>query len=158
MKRVHSIAGILLLSIGLFSCEKECTIPTPPQTTPVDSYTIGQNCLYGSSDEGFTEENLVINDSIAWNDFKAQMNTVNEATNDFSELEIDFSQWTVLVSLDQVRPSGGFTINYSGIVENEENVIATIEAISPEGVVTTVITQPYIVVKIPKTSKSVIFN
>lgn len=161
MKRTHSIAGILLLTVGLFSCEKECPNPNPnpPQTTPIVVNTISQNILYGSSEEGFTEENRVINDSVTWNAFKAQMNTVNEATLEFSEQNIDFSQWTVLASFDQVRPSGGFAIDYASVVENENNVIATVEQIGPgDGMVTTVITQPYVVVKIPKTSKTVIFN
>jgi len=159
MKRTHSITAILMLTVGLFSCEKECPNPTPEPATPIVVTTISQNILYGSSEEGFTEENRVINDSVTWNAFKAQMNTVNEATLEFSEQNIDFSQWTVLASFDQVRPSGGFAINYSTVVENENNVIATVEKVGPgDGMVTTVITQPYIVVKIPKTSKTVIFN
>lgn len=159
MKRTHIIAGILLLTVGLFSCEKISPRQNPLVVTPMVVNTISQNNLYGDSQEGFTEENRVINDSVAWNSFKNQMNTVNEATLEFSEQNIDFSQWTVLASFDQVRPSGGFSIKYSSVVENENTINATVAQVgTEEEMVTTVITQPYIVVKIPKTTKTVVFN
>lgn len=158
MKTKHIITGVLLLTVGLFSCEKEVRDPSPTVSKPIVMHTIGQDNLYGNSSEGFTEENHVINDSVAWNDLKAQMDAANDVTHNFTEQVIDFSQWTVLVSFDKVEMSGGHSINYSSIGETQSNIVATIVHAHPGSASTTVITQPYIVVKIDKTIKPVIFN
>lgn len=158
MKTKHITTGFLFLALGLLSCEKEVTSASPQETNEMVIHVIGQENLYGSSSEGFLEENHVINDSVAWNELKAHMNQSNDVTYNFTEQEIDFTQWTVLASFDQVRPSGGHSINYSSVVENSDYIDATIHHVNPNGNATTVITQPYIVVKIEKTTKQVLFN
>lgn len=159
MKTKQYTMGLLFIVLGLMSCEKEKTTSGQQQAaSELQVHVIGQNNLYGSSSEGFTEENHVINDSVAWNALKAQMNQANDVTYTFTEQEIDFSQWTVLASFDSVRPYGGYAINYSSVVEDDAQITATIFQEHPEGAATTVITQPYIVVKIQKTTKPVVFN
>lgn len=158
MKTKHITIGFLFLTLGLLSCEKEVISGTPQDTNEMLVHVIGQENLYGSSSEGFTEENHVINDSVAWNALKAQMNQSNEVTYNFTEQEIDFTQWTVLASFDQVRPNGGHAISYSSVMEDSTHINATIHHVNPNGAATTVITQPYIVVKIQKTTKPVLFN
>lgn len=159
MKTKQFTIGLLFLALGLMSCEKEKTMCGQQHTaSEIQVHIIGQDNLYGSSSEGFTEENHVINDSVAWNALKAQMNQANDVTYTFAEQNIDFSQWTVLASFDSVRPYGGYSINYSSVVEDDAQITATIFQEHPQGAATTVITQPYIVVKIPKTIKPVVFN
>lgn len=159
MKTKQYTMGLLFIVLGLMSCEKEKTTSGQQQAaSELQVHVIGQNNLYGSSSEGFTEENHVINDSVAWNALKAQMNQANDVTYTFTEQEIDFSQWTVLASFDQVRMNGGHAINYSSVVEDDTQITATIFHENPQGAATTVITQPYIIVKIEKTTKPVVFN
>jgi hypothetical protein len=158
MKAKHIITGVLFITIGLISCKKDHVDANPRVSNQVIMHTIGQDNLYGGSSEGFIEENHVINDSIAWNNLKTQMDAANDVTYKFNEQVIDFSQWTVIVSFDKVEMTGGHSINYSSIVENQANIVATIEQVHPEGPATTVITQPYIVVKIDKTNKPILFN
>ncbi|WP_107038503.1 protease complex subunit PrcB family protein [Brumimicrobium mesophilum] len=155
MKAKQFILGTLILGFGLFSCEKK---NTSPESNQISMHLIGQDNLYGGSSEGFIEENYVINDSITWNALKAQMDSKNDVTYRFNEQHVDFSQWTVLVSIDEIKMSGGHAINYTNIVENNNNIAVTIDKSFPGGNATTVITQPYIVVKIDKTNKQVIFN
>lgn len=157
MKKTQLFSGLICLAFLIFSCEKEKP-NVAPKSTEVSSFTIAKGCLYGASSEGFVEENRIITDSIAWNDLKAQMDQANEVSYQFAEQEIDFSQWTVLVSIDQVQPNGGHAIDYSSIVESDASIIATIYKEYPQGNATTVITQPFIIVKIPKTSKTIYFN
>jgi hypothetical protein len=158
MKRLKFIA-LVLVTGTILSCQKTKTTPTPVASkTNITPIEIGRSCLYGGGSEGITQQNLVITDSIAWNNLKAQMNSVNNATYNFTEQTIDFSQWTVLASFDQVRTSGGFEIDFSSIVQNSTNIEATVYPSSPNGgAVTTVITQPYIIVKIPKSTLPIIF-
>lgn len=158
MKTHKMVLGFFFLTLGLMSCEKEKTSGIQQAANDLTVHVIGQNNLYGSSSEGFTQENHVINNSVAWNALKAQMNQNNDVTYTFTEQEIDFSQWTVLASFDQVRPNGGYAINYSSVFEDDAQITVTIDQSSPNGAATTVITQPFIVVKIQKTTKPVVFN
>jgi hypothetical protein len=158
MKTKKMIAGILLLTVGLFSCKKEKVAPCPKETKQIFMHTIGKNNLYGSSSEGFTEENIVINDSVAWNDLKDRMNMNSNVTYNFTEQNIDFSQWTVIASFDQIRATGGHGISYTNPQDNANNVSITIEHQHTGNVQTQNITQPYIVAKISKTWKPIVFN
>jgi len=54
--------------------------------------------------------------------------------------------------------NGGYTIDITGVVENKNDLTVTIRNLSPNGAVYTVITQPYHIVKIPKTEKRIVFR
>lgn len=162
MKKLNLIALIILVGTS-FSCEKANINPTKITTTPTPKTSIvpieiGTGCLYGGGSEGVLEQNLVITDSVTWNALKAQMNTVNNATYNFTEQTIDFTQWTVLAAFDQVRPSGGHALSFTSIIANYTQIVATVTDTHPNGAATTVITQPYTIVKIPVSNLPITFN
>ncbi|HAQ19423.1 MAG TPA: hypothetical protein DCR40_09365 [Prolixibacteraceae bacterium] len=63
-----------------------------------------------------------------------------------------------LAAFDEIKMNGVYKIEITGIVENQNDLTTTIRRSSPKGVVDTVITRPYHIVKIPKTEKAIIYN
>ena len=85
------------------------------------------------------------------------MNAVNKVSDNFTETKIDFSKFTVIAVFDAVKTSGGHSIELD-IKPNTENVVVEVSRKSPDGMATSVMTQPYHIVKIPKTDLPIVFQ
>lgn len=117
---------------------------------------IGKGNLMGSSYA--PPQNTAITNSIQWNNFLNQIDSSsNHPSANFTETNIDFNQFMVIVVVDSVYPNGGHSVDIMTIDENTQNIEVDVEKLL-QGNVTTVITQPYHIVKIPKILKPVIFN
>ncbi len=155
MRTIPFLAILFFLGM-IASCEKEPVQQQPKvQITPIE---IGQGNIYGDGLEGIAQQNIVITDSNTWNSLMAMMNTVNDVTSEFTEQEIDFTQWTILASFDQIRTTGGYSIEYSSISQNAIEIVATVDLNSPGEIVPMVITQPFVIVKIPNASLPIVFD
>lgn len=118
---------------------------------------IGKGNLYGSGDEGFEKQNMVINNTEDWNNVMAKMNSVNNVTNGFSETKIDFSKFTVIAVFDEVKTSGGHSLELD-IKPESDKIIVEIIRKSPDGMATSVMTQPYYIAKIVKSELPIEFK
>lgn len=145
---------IILLSILVLSCNSD---DDNSRTVNVESTLIAKDALYGNGREGISEQNLVITDQSNWNDLIDQMNTVNIESNNFSETDIDFSEYMVIAVFDEIRESGGYSMELN-ITSTPENIIVNVIDITPEGNDTTVIIQPYHIVKISTSDLPIIFE
>lgn len=145
---------LFVFSLLIMSCSSDDTETT---TTTIETTLIGKGNLYGSSSQGVDEQNLVINNETEWNALITLLDAANNISDSFTETDIDFTAFTVIVAIDQVRGNGGHVL---GIVvnANPENVLVTVTDLAPQGNATTVITQPYHIVKIPKTTLPVVFQ
>lgn len=104
------------------------------------------------------QQNTVITTSTQWNNFLNQIDGQNNhPSTDFTETNIDFNQFMVIVVIDSVYPNGGHSVDIMTVDENSQNIEVDVEKLL-QGNVTTVVTQPYHIVKIPKILKPVIFN
>ena len=119
---------------------------------------IGNGDLGGNGKENITKQKLIISSNETWVELMNKMNSVNYETANFTETEIDFSNFIILAVFDEIKMSGGYTIEITSVVENQNNLTVTIHLLSPKGVAPGVITQPYHIVKIPKTEKIIFFN
>ena len=119
---------------------------------------IGNGDLGGNGKENITKQKLIISSNETWVELMNKMNSVNYETANFTETEIDFSNFIILAVFDEIKMSGGYTIEFTSVVENQNNLTVTIHLLSPKGVAPGVITQPYHIVKIPKTEKIIFFN
>jgi hypothetical protein len=90
-----------------------------------------------------------------WENFKTKMNSYS--IDKFTETNIDFSLFQVIVVVDEVKNSGGWSINITDITENSDEILVTVSNLRT-GNLTSVITQPFQVVKIPTLSKPIAFN
>ncbi|WP_296381106.1 protease complex subunit PrcB family protein [Winogradskyella sp.] len=110
---------------------------------------IAKGNLYGSGSEGIVAQNLVITNQNDWDKLISQMNSVNKVSDSFKETNIDFSKHTIIAVFDEVKGSGGHSLELT-ITTNSENTIVNITKIAPNGVATSVMTQPYYIIKIAK--------
>ena len=148
---IAKTAGVFFFLSSLISCGTN-----DDMLAVINPVLIGKGDL--SSSEGIPQQNMVISDTVAWNQLKSKMDSVNNVTGTFTETEIDFSNYLILAAFSEVRPSSGYSIEIKNIVEYSANITATIENVYPSGVVLPVLTQPYHVVKIPKSNKQIVFN
>lgn len=119
-----------------------------PQTiTPV---FIGKGVHSGSA----LQSNLVITNQTDWLQLMNSLTSAN--TSNFTETNIDFNNFQLLVSIDGTRPNTGYSIDISNVIENITNITATVSILN-SGNGFTVLTQPFHIVKIPKSSKPVVF-
>jgi len=105
-----------------------------------------------------TPQNTVITNSTQWNNFLNQIDGPNNhPSSGFTETNIDFNQFMVILVVDEVYPNGGHSVDIMTVDENPQNIEVDVEKLL-QGDVTTVVTQPYHIVKIPKIAKPVLFN
>lgn len=154
MKNSNILLNLLSLFL-LFSCSNN---DQNNRTTIITPTVIGYGELYGNGEENISQQNRIITNSTDWNNLKAQMNIVNNATEGFDEVGIDFATCKIIATFDQIRGNGGYIIDNSTIIENADTIIVTIQQTSPTGAATTVMTQPFKIVRIPISSKPIIFN
>lgn len=145
---------LFVFSLLLISCSSDDAEVT---TTTIETTLIGKGNLYGGSSQGVDEQNLVINNQAEWNTLITLLDAVNNTSDSFTETDIDFTAFTVIVAIDQVRGNGGHELDIA-INANPENIMVTVTDLIPQGNATTVITQPYHIVKIPKTTLPVVFQ
>ena len=145
---------IILLSIFVLSCNSD---DDNSGMVNIESTLIAKNNLFGNGDEGIIEQNLIISDQTAWNDLMTQMNSVNNVTDNFTETDIDFSEYKILAVFDEIKGNGGHSLELN-IMSNSENIIVNVTDLAPEGNITTVITQPFHIVKILNSDLPIIFE
>lgn len=143
---------MLVTIVSLIACTED-----DPIWNTVEYSLVGQGALYGNGDEGIEQSNLVINDADSWNALISKMDAVNDVSGSFDETEIDFDQYQIIAVFDGIRSTGGYTIDVVEIAENETKLKVFTECLG-EGNATTVMTQPFQIVKISKTDKVIEFE
>lgn len=118
---------------------------------------IGQGDLFGNGNENIIKQNMVISDTKSWNELIDKMNSVNNVSESFTETNIDFQNFSIIAVFDEIKANGGYSIDVIKIMENENNIVVTLDYILKGGN-TTIMTQPYHIVKIQKDNKAVIFE
>lgn len=143
---------MLVTIVSLIACTED-----DPIWNTVEFSLVGQGALYGNGDEGIEKSNLVINDTDSWNELISKMDAVNDVSGSFNETDVDFDQYQIIAVFDEIRSTGGYTIDVVEITENETKLKVITECLG-EGNATTVITQPFQIVKLSKTDKTVEFE
>ena len=118
---------------------------------------ISNGNLYGSGEEGIDAQNLVITNQEDWEKLIRQMNSVNNISDSFTETKIDFTKFMIIAVFDAVKTSGGHSIQLD-IRPNSENVVVVVTRLAPQGMATSVMTQPYNIVKISKQNLPIVFQ
>lgn len=150
---MHKLLGILILLLVL-NCK---STDNQAKMTQENIILIGKGNLYGSGAEGIEKQNLIVASSEEWKDLLNKINTVNKVSDSFSETDIDFSKYTVLAVFDEVKNSGGHSLNLV-LEEADDKILIEVLRKSPDGIATSVMTQPYYIVKIPKPSLPIVFR
>lgn len=145
---------IVLLAIVAFSCN---TDDNTPETVIIESTLIGKGDLFGDGSEGIIKQNLVITDQTTWESLITKMNSVNNTSDRFSETTINFSEYKIIAVFDDIKANGGHDLVLD-ITTNSGVMIVKITDIIPPGNATTVITQPFHIVKIANSDLPIVFE
>ncbi|TXK72495.1 protease complex subunit PrcB family protein [Mesonia sp. HuA40] len=145
--------GIFILAFSLISCN------TMQRThiTQDSLALVGAGNLYGNGEENLEPNTTVIRQSSEWEQIKRKMDAINATTSSFKGLPVNFENEMVLAIISDIKTTGGYAIDVLGVEEKDEEIIINYTMHRPEGVASTVMTQPYYVAKLPKRDKPVRF-
>jgi hypothetical protein len=119
---------------------------------------IAQEDLHGNGKEGFSRESIVIKTDSEWEAFKQKINTTNNVVDAyFTETEIDFSAYQIIAVFDEVKGNGGWSIDITGITEWQDKILISVTNLKKGGA-TSVMTQPFQIIKIPVSDKEIVFE
>ncbi|CAD7799752.1 hypothetical protein CHRY9390_03287 [Chryseobacterium aquaeductus] len=122
--------------------------------TPISIQQIGKGNLMGNY---LPQQNMVITTSAQWNALLNNVDATNNTSGSFTETNIDFNQFMVIAVFDEVYPNGGHSIDIITIDDTPQSIVVDLEKLLT-GNATSVVTQPYHIVKIPKSTKPVVFQ
>ena len=114
--------------------------------------TISKGKLFGNGIEGILEEKFTIKNEKQWQVFLNKINSVNNVSSSFSEININFSNHNIICVFDTIRNTGGYAIEIERVFVEKKNlnIVYNKKEPGPMEMVTTIITQPYHIVKIEK--------
>ncbi len=146
-------AFFLLTLVFFYGCKVED--PTSQEIrAAVEFQEIGKGTLGGMGQEGIEQSNLVINSQSDWQALMSQMNSHNNVTNDFNEIDIDFGQFTIIAVILELK-GYGWEVEINRIIEREGSIVVSTTEQSYD---TAVMSQPFHIIKIPKTDKAIVFE
>ena len=154
-KTILHVSKYFILSVLSFfiplACSNNDDSFTPQNIVPV---LVGKGSLMGS--EGINPQNIVINNSTDWNNLLILIDE-NRLQQLFTQTNIDFSTDQVICVFDNIYTNLGHEVTISNILENENNIIVTIQtSYTPTPIAT--LEQPFHIVKIPNINKPIIFQ
>ncbi len=153
MKNKYLIIVVVLIAL-ITSCDKNDDNDEQETNTLVTFVNIEKSALYGAGTEGISSSNLVITNNTDWQNLITQMNSVNNVSDNFVEIDIDFNEYMLIVIILDVK-GNGWEVEIIEIIETASELIVSKQETE---FLTLVITQPFHIVKIPKSDKSVIFQ
>ena len=114
--------------------------------------TISKGTLFGNGIEEILEEKFTIKNEKQWQVFLNKINSVNSVSSSFSEININFSNHIIICVFDTIRNTGGYAIEIERVFVEKKNlnIVYNKKEPGPMEMVTTIITQPYHIVKIEK--------
>ncbi|WBV61382.1 protease complex subunit PrcB family protein [Chryseobacterium camelliae] len=147
---------ILLLTVAIsalfiMSCQENEENSTA--SIPINSQLIGKGSI---SSHSMPQQNIAITNTTQWNTFLTALDSTYNVSGSFTEINIDFNQYMLIVAFDQVYNNGGHSIDIVAIDESSQSINVDVEKLL-QGNTTSVITQPYHIVKIPKIAKPIVF-
>ncbi|MGY0408595.1 MAG: hypothetical protein ACWIPJ_09635 [Polaribacter sp.] len=96
------------------------------------------------------KSNLIINNQTDWQNLMNKMDSAGyKQSNTFSETAINFDKYSIIAIFLEIK-GHGWEITINNITENKTNISVSIKN---EEYITSVITQPFHIVKIPKTNQ-----
>jgi hypothetical protein len=150
---------ILILSAIIFfipiSCDKNIDDNEfiPQAITPVQ---IEQGVLYGVN-ENITQYEMIIKTQGEWDNLKAIMNSDPLSIYYIQGKEADFSNYQVIAVFDELRDTGGWSIDVTDITEYGDCITVTVQNIQ-KGSINPAVIRPFHIVMIPASDKKIVFQ
>ena len=150
---MKSIFILFSLFFSLSSCNNDENNQIFPQNKEFD--VIYNGVLGGNGSEGILRSNMVISNTTNWQNLMSKMNnSFNNVTDNFSETDIDFDNYLIIAVFLEVK-SNGWEIEITNITEHENSLVVSTKETEFDS---SVITQPFSIVKIRRTEKTIEFE
>lgn len=134
----------------LLSCNNSDDSFSPQNITPI---LIGKNSI---SNPSTPLQNSLITNQAQWDILLSTMNSVNNVSNNFTESSIDFNNFDIVAVFRNPISNSSSTVDITSIVETENQRVVTVQNLI-DGVSADV-AQPFHIVKIPKSTKPIVFQ
>jgi len=147
---------LFLLVFIFFACttSKEVSnASTVNASTTIDFERIGSGMLYGAGEECILAGKYLVNSVDELSEILTKMNSINSG--DYLSITTDssyFKAHSILFLFDEVRGSGGYTFEVVKLTLHNDLLQISIFTAKPEEMATSVMTQPFQVIEIPKFS------
>ncbi len=145
--------SFLLITIFIvFGCSKNeidsNIYPQPIISTQIIKGHLNYNNLYGN-------QNIVVSNTADWQTIMTNFSTIGIINGTaFSETNIDFQNY-IVIFVTQIKNSST-TIDITNIQENANNIVVTVENLQIG--ITADVAHPFHIVKIPITTKPIVFQ
>ena len=162
MKSTKLISGTKFSIFYILSCAVVCLTGGCDnangnlQPLIINPTLIGKGDLNGNGAENILKQNVIVTNQNDWTALIHAMNTVNNVSDSFTEIDIDFNSFQIVTAFDNVKPNGGHSIDITDVTVTESNITVTVQNLLTGGL-NSVITQPFHIVKIPKSPKQIVF-
>lgn len=152
--------GILLcLLFGLGACNSDDN-QGEFQNTPLVIENILNSYMSSRLDVGEGREHRVIHNAEEWQELLNHISYLeygnSHTTSKLEAVQLNFNNEIALTVIDEVKSSGGHSIDVVKVEEQEKEIVITIDRLH-KGNITLVETQPFHIVKIPKKNKPIVF-
>ncbi len=158
---------IVFVSLICFSCSNNAIDPVVTSSAVIAYPIVINPFLIGKGEKigaglGITQQNTVITNQATWTAFLNSLVDTNcpgcyNVISTFTTTTIDFANYNVIVCIDVVRESsGGNEITIVGINENQNTINISLAHFIGGLALTT--SQPYHIVRIPKSTKPIVFQ
>lgn len=120
----------------------------------IEYLPVKSGVLYGAGEEGISQGIIGVSNTQELNALRSKMNTVNEELEEDVIPDLHFFDEEMLIFIfDKVRGTGGYTFEVEEIIEHKEMLEIQVLSKRPADPATSVMTQPYQIVSIPKSNK-----
>ncbi|MBA6155280.1 protease complex subunit PrcB family protein [Tenacibaculum sp. S7007] len=139
----------ILFSVMLTSCPNNNNQNSQEDNSFVSVY---QGRMNGSGN--IEKQNKIVDSDNEWQSMLSKLNVSQN-----SIPTIDFSKSTILLLIDSVKNTGGYSVGVDSIKveKNKMKVVVKYSGPKPTDMVTMAIEQPFHVIKINKTNKEIVF-
>lgn len=146
MRILITILSLLFIA----SCSNDDTF----EPKEMEFTNISRGVLSGNGHEEITQSNLIIKNITDWQNLISKMDSYNEVSNNFTETSIDFENYFIIAIFSEIKPTI-CGVEIKNITENENNILVFSEKTESDA---TTVSQPYHIIKIPKTDKTIEFK
>ncbi len=147
----------LILSLVLFlslSCNNSDDNQSVTNVaTPITPILIGKNSI---SNPNPLLQNVLITNQTQWNALLASMNAVNNVSINFTETSINFNDFDIIAVFRNPISNSASSVDITNIEENQTNRVVTVQNLTNG--ISADVAQPFHIVKIPKSTKPVVFQ
>ena len=123
----------------------------------IEPIEISKGYMTGSGMFLVEEQLTVIYTESQWEELIESMIYYNNVNDEFAKTPINFDDFQVFVVMEEVKYSGGWSIDITEIIEELDEIHVKVENLLT-GNATSMVMRPFHIVKIPKSDKPVVFE